>query len=63
MDKDTRIKIKEIRGMSGLSQAKFAVKYGIPQRTLESWEMGERNCPAYVINLLRRVVQEDIAGT
>ena len=63
MDKDTRNKIKEIRGMSGLSQVKFAAKYGIPRRTIESWEMGERNCPTYVINLLRRVVQEDIAGT
>lgn len=52
--------IKEIRALSGLSQAKFAKKYEIPQRTLESWEMGDRNPPAYVLKMLERIVQEDI---
>ena len=51
--------IKEIREISGLSQAKFAKKYEIPQRTLESWEMGERIPPAYVLKMLERIVRED----
>ena len=51
--------IKKIRGISGLSQAKFAAFYHIPKRTIESWEMGERECPDYVIQLLRRAVLED----
>lgn len=54
--KDT---VKEIRSMTGLSQAKFAAHYNIPKRTIESWEMGERECPVYVLELLRRAVNED----
>ena len=60
MEKNTKALIKEIRQLSGLSQAKFSEKYGIPKRTVESWEMGERNCPEYLIKLLRRVVEEDV---
>ena len=54
--------IKEIRALTGLSQAKFSALYGIPQRTLESWEMGERNPPEYVLRLLQRVVMMDMEG-
>ena len=49
--------IKEIRAMTGLSQARFAEKYGIPKRTIESWEAGDRNPPPYVIKLLDRVIR------
>lgn len=52
-------RMKAIRKRSGLSQAKFGGKYGIPKRTIESWEMGERECPGYVMSLLERVVKED----
>lgn len=52
-------KMLTIRKRSGLSQAKFGEKYGIPKRTIESWEMGERECPVYVMSLLDRVVNED----
>ncbi len=56
--------IKQIRAISGLSQVKFGQKYGIPRRTIESWEcdMGNPNfrpCPDYVRRLLERVVKED----
>lgn len=52
--------IKEIRKLSGLSQAKFSEKYGIPKRSLENWESGSRKCPDYVTTLLERVVKEDM---
>lgn len=51
--------VKEIRKYTGLSQANFAKKYGIPKRSIENWETGSRNCPDYVITLLDRVVKED----
>lgn len=51
--------IKEIRSISGLTQQAFSEKYGIPKRSIENWESGKRNPPAYVINLLERVVKED----
>ena len=52
--------IKEIREYSGLSQAKFSEKYGIPKRSLENWESGRRKCPDYVTTLLERIVKEDM---
>lgn len=51
--------IKEIREKTGLSQAKFGKRYGIPTRTIENWEAGSRVPPQYVVELLRRVVAED----
>lgn len=52
--------IKEIRSMSGLTQAAFAEKYEIPKRSIENWEGGKRECPKYLVKLLERVVREDM---
>lgn len=52
--------IKEIRSLTGLSQGKFAERYGIPVRTLQDWEIGRRKPPEYVILLLERCVRMDI---
>ena len=52
--------VKEIRKLTGLSQGKFANKYGLPVRTLQGWESGRRSAPEYVIKLLERVVREDL---
>ncbi|MBQ3405672.1 MAG: helix-turn-helix domain-containing protein [Lachnospiraceae bacterium] len=54
--------IEEIRAMTGLSQGKFANRYGIPVRTLQNWEIGERKPPDYVLRLLLRCVEEDVTG-
>lgn len=50
---------KEIRIMSGENQTSFSKKYDIPLRTVQSWEIGERKPPNYVLNLLERAVKED----
>lgn len=52
--------IKEIRGMTGLSQTKFAQRYEIPRNTIVSWEQGYREPPAYVLKLLEKVVRMDV---
>lgn len=52
--------INEIRQITGFSRAEFSRQYHIPTRTLESWESGERIPPAYVLELLERVVKDDI---
>ena len=59
-----QLSIKQIRALSGLSQVKFGQKYGIPRRTIESWECDKENpnyrpCPDYVRRLLERVVKVD----
>ena len=51
--------IKEIRALSGLTQKEFEEKYGIPKRTYEAWEMGERKPPQYVLDLLEKAVRQD----
>ena len=56
---NVRERMKEIRSLTGLSQAKFGNKYGIPKRSIENWESGETECPSYLIDLLERVVKED----
>ena len=53
--------MKSIRAKTGLSQGKFAKKYGLPKITVESWEQGVRTPPAYVLDLLNfRVEAEKI---
>lgn len=53
------MKIEEIRNLTHLNRTKFAERYGIPLRTMEDWEHGKANPPAYVVDLLERVVRED----
>lgn len=51
--------IKDIRAATGLSQSKFCEALGIPLRTLQKWEIGERSCPDYVVELIAYRVQND----
>ncbi len=44
--------IKELRELTGLNKTDFAKKYNIPYRTIQNWELGERECPVYVLELL-----------
>lgn len=54
--------IKEIRALTGLSQAKFAERYGMSRRAVEDWERGVRTPAPWVVALLERVVREDFGG-
>lgn len=56
--KNIASRIKSIREKTGMTQSEFAGKYNIPKRTLESWEMGERIPPEYVIELLEKIEKE-----
>lgn len=55
---EAKDRIKAIRSATGLSQVAFAKEYGIPRRTIENWESGERKPPEYVITLLERAAKE-----
>jgi hypothetical protein len=35
--------------------AKFSRKYGIPYRTVQNWNNGERNPPSWLVGLILRV--------
>ena len=45
-------KIKEERLKLGLTQHQLAELTGIPFRTIQNWEGGQRKCPDYVEKLL-----------
>ena len=44
--------IKTIRTEYHLSQRQVAELTGVPMRTLQSWELGERKCPEYVEKMI-----------
>lgn len=45
-------KIKEARQTAGITQQIMSDLFEIPKRTIEAWETGERNPPAYVEKLI-----------
>lgn len=51
--------MREIRALTGLTQKEFGEFYGIPRRTIQSWEEGKRKPPAWVLRLLERIVRMD----
>ena len=45
-------KLKQARADAGMSQAKMSEKMEIPIRTVENWESGKREPPAYVQKMI-----------
>jgi DNA-binding transcriptional regulator YiaG len=43
---------KELREQSGMNLKQFSEYFGIPYRTIQNWERGERQCPSYLIDLM-----------
>jgi DNA-binding transcriptional regulator YiaG len=43
---------KDLRQQSGMSRTEFAEYFGIPYRTVQSWELGDRKCPQYLLDLM-----------
>ena len=44
---------KELRAKSGMTQKQFSEYFGIPRRTIENWEGGQRKCPQYLLDLMK----------
>lgn len=51
--------IREMREMLGDTQGEFAKRYGIPFRSVQNWEGGQRTPPSYVLSLLEEKVRGD----
>jgi transcriptional regulator with XRE-family HTH domain len=51
------MEVKELRIQTGLSQSKFAKMFDVPVSTLKDWEQERRKPPAYVINMMRTILQ------
>ena len=51
------MEVRELRLQTGLSQSKFAKMFDVPVSTLKDWEQERRNPPAYVVNMMRTILQ------
>ena len=54
--------IKELRVTMNMSQRQFAEYFGIPIRTIQCWEIGQRKPPDYIPKLLERIWILEIAN-
>lgn len=52
--------LKELRAKTGLSQTEFGKRLGgIPLRTIQNWESGERTPPEWTLKLIAYRVEND----
>lgn len=49
--------IKELRERYQLTRAQFSGLFGIPGRTVQSWELGERSCLGYVFQMMEELLE------
>lgn len=50
--------IKEARIKHGLTQKQLSEITGIPERTIQNWEGGQRKCPEYVENMVAGLLEQ-----
>lgn len=50
---------KEMREQTGMSRKEFTEYFGIPYRTVQSWELGDRTCPDYLLNLMEYKLKKE----
>lgn len=54
---DNGERLIEIRKSTGMNRREFADFFGIPYRTVQDWELGNRNMPEYLLRLIDYKVQ------
>ena len=47
-----REKLIELRKQTGMNRREFAEYFGIPYRTVQDWELGNRQMPDYLLRLM-----------
>ncbi len=55
--------IKEIRQKFGLTQKRFSEITGIPKRTIENWEGGQRTPPDWLPKMIRCFLETEQSGS
>ncbi len=45
-------KLIEMRKRTGMNRREFAEYFGIPYRTVQDWELGNRQMPEYLFRLM-----------
>ena len=47
-----REQLLELRKQTGMNRREFAEYFGIPYRTMQDWELGNRQMPEYLLRLM-----------
>lgn len=50
--KDDGRKLVELREKTGMTRREFCDYFGIPYRTMQDWELGNRTIPSYLLRLM-----------
>lgn len=51
--------IKKLRTLSRMKRKQFADYFGIPYRTLQDWELNNRSCPKYLLDLIEYKLKKE----
>ena len=54
---DSKQRLIELRYSTGMNRREFADYFEIPYRTVQEWELGNRNMPEYLLRLMIYKVQ------
>ncbi|MDD3206688.1 MAG: helix-turn-helix domain-containing protein [Lachnospiraceae bacterium] len=49
---DLKNTLLEVRKSTGMNRREFAEYFGIPYRTIQDWELGNRQMPEYLLRLI-----------
>ena len=55
--------LKDLRELVNLPQVEFAHKFNIPLQTYSQWETGRRNPPDYVIEMISKIIEQELSIT
>lgn len=50
---------KELRKQSGMNLTQFSKYFGIPYRSIQNWELGQRQCPEYLLDLMKYKLEKE----
>ena len=53
------VTFKELREASKMSRKQFTDYFNIPYRTIQNWELGERDCPEYLLALMEYKLKKE----
>lgn len=56
-------KLIELRKQTGMNRREFAEYFGIPYRTVQDWELGNRQMPDYLLRLMAYKVKMENLGS
>ena len=53
------MEFKELRTVSGMNLTQYSEYFDIPYRTVQNWEGGQRNCPGYLLKLMKYKLEKE----